>query len=235
MNDPECEFKNYSRISLFDIQSGKTLPAERDWLDKHPFSDKVKPIDHLEIKSYNSEIVRPDSISTADLSYLYFSDNPNTYSDPETRPFKIISYYVFYDEYFFNDLRDVTPDSRFYHCVDKNKSSDFGVMAWAWFNPDGTTKIGHSLFSIPNFEQDFVQYNQVSNRKIFPTIGASKVNVKEPIFLLSVPEYSLPTIYKDYPKISPLESVKEWASTTNMPAEAETKLFAVFSNVSEGW
>ena len=237
--DMYCEYKHYSRVSLTDIINGKTLPYEKAWLDQHPFSKSTVPISKLKINSYHFEREVVD-YSDANLKYIYFEGNPNSDSNPNNRPFKIISFYVFYDKDILSEMLEIKNHPFLQHCVNDYKSSYFGIMAWAWLNPNGTTAIGHSLFEFVTFENDVViPYSSSSkdnyNRIIFPIIYSSNVHLNDPYKLLITPEYVLPMIYKRYPQISPFESAKKWVNTKNIPLETETKLFGTFLNLVAKW
>jgi len=229
------KFKEYSRITLEDFTSGKLLELERKWLEENPFPEDAVPLTNLKFKEV------PTGMSATAGSERYFDiDTYNVqfflgnvdYSDPSTRPMKVISYYVLWDEKFFDSIGitdEVIIDNRSYGVEEENKYASLGIMTWAWLNPDGSTVICHSLI---NFGNGQIIEND-GNGIIMPLVDV--YNYKENIPENSIVEFkSIFQIYLQYPELKPLDLSKEWVRTKIMPEEMQNKLFGV-APISSKW
>lgn len=199
------KFSKLSRVDLEDLTSGKLAEVERKWLEENPFPENIKPLSNIQLRDEKIEITGWYTIEHK-FVYLFF---PFEYHEKDSRPYKIISFYVLEDKDLFNSL-SFSDESVF-------GSKKLGIMSWAWLNPDKSTVIVHSLINLRNANlldgDDFFEYPGV-DFNIYDEIDPSTVDEIK----------SIMKIYSVNPELKPLELAKEWASTKNMPKEMELKL-----------
>jgi len=246
----ETEYKCYSRVTLEDIITGKTLPLERKWLEEHPFGPDAIPI----TGKYSIMDLELNFSASHVKEYFIYFDPPKEvkkdaekYKDPNKLPFKIISYYMFWDEKILNELgfyknQDDWPQEsiNFRNTKIKNHSSNFGIVAWAWLNPSGKTTIGHSLFDFHWYNTDFIlrkigDYIYEEPRIMYSVIEISNFKLGREPDLYTVDSCALNYIHSKYPQTSPKDFAKKWITTKEMPDEMETKLFIFEKGIGGFW
>ena len=246
LSDYSLEYKGYSRVSLEDILSGKTLAAETKWLEEHPFSPEAIPITgKYSIDTAEGELF---SISIMKEQIVYFEPDPSdweNYKDPDKRPIKAISYYVLWDEKLLDEFGRDLISSDLNQRYDEYHTSNLGIVAWAWLNPDRTTVIGHSLVDLTDFGEFYIDeqirvkegYKKILDADMiwYPSCFSSVTDLKRPKEIFRTPALALAHIYTKYPESSPKELCKKWISTKIMPKELSTKLFGFTSAIQSGW
>lgn len=224
------QFERFSRITFDDFTSGRLLKAEKEWPEQNPFSDEVVPIKPIELLTHESGVAppgKPDEkyfdITFQTLNSMFQEEHR---INPESRPFKIISFYVLWDLDFFKTIGindKVLEESRIFGASKEKEYATLGIMSWTWKNQDGSEVIGHSLMS---FNSSLFQGQNEKEMLYYPIVDVYnfKENVKDNLIHTTK---MLFFIYEKYPELKPTELSKEWLKTGNMPQELENKLFGV--------
>jgi len=235
LNNYDEILQDYTTVSLSDLRSGKLIKFEENYLSGNPVFD-----DHV----LSSEIV---------ISSIKYSFNYGTYKSdlvnlkgsgmdshliPETRPLKIISFYVFRDDRLFSDLKinPIRNDGSWY-----DEKWPFWLVTWVYYNPDGSTSLGHSLIEI------FDYVNLVNNLNNFPSypnlpylaykpapeFNYYDINIDD-LNINKINSLVVHQIYENYPDLKPdNEEIKDWVSSKSMPKDLQTKLFGLATSIQQ--
>ena len=227
-------FSNYSRITMEDFLSGNLLIIEKEWVEKNPFLENAIPITNLYFHTrvfyypyYEKNEENQFQIEITDIRTTISHDD---YSDPKTRPFKIVSFYVVWDKDLFEKLKihqDSFPPYNKKTIGENQRSYGIGLMSWAWLNPDRTTRIGHSIVLMYNTNLD-------GSSLLLPIVDTNNLYEKESFDFRFEYYYMLNKIYDLYPDLNPYKYALDWVKTNNLPEEAEKCLFGI-SNYLIPW
>lgn len=215
--------RQFSTITWEDFSSGKLLEFELDYISQNPvFTDEVNN-NGITLDRFHAEGV----LGTFEK---HFVDIVTDYqNNPATRPIKIISYYVFKDEKFFENM-GIHP-MEIASWVDGGWP--FWMVTWAYHNPDGETVLGHSLVDI--FSHNECLYSLKIGRysppnseyRPTPIFKYSDIKMDE-ADINRISDLAVYRIYQEYPEFQPDEAmVKDWIKTQEMSKELQTKLFSL--------
>jgi hypothetical protein len=231
--------KKYSRVNLESIMNGTLLAQEKKYLQENN-------IFTYEVIARNKLILAPSPFSSsngfsATVRNIDFSSIPKD-KNPNTRPIKIFSYYLFDDSVFLLSM-DLDKDSimDFDEAaselkVTKNQlveefkySPPFLIAAWAYYNPNKTVTIGHSFISRVNLEVDLKRVAENypgRDYKFLPAYNpfVTKLDNRTDLNITNG-WVVLADLLVRYPDLNPEPFINRWAKSGQMPKELETSLF----------
>jgi hypothetical protein len=215
--------KDFSTINFGDFSSGKLLEWEQKYIAENPpFNEEVKNNDIIKNMEHSE-----GGGSSFEKNTVYILSEEGNFENPNTRPIKIITYYVFKDQAFFESM-GIDPIE-----ITSSKKWPFWMATWAYHNPDGTVTLGHSLIDIFAHSQNI---DKIKNRGDFPEGSDPRPVPIYKYFNLKIKEGMLKkklnlatyNIYQTYPEYQPNEEmINLWIKSGQMPIELEANLFGL--------
>ena len=216
--------KNFSSITFEDFTSGRLLAFEQKYIAENPiFNEEVQS---KKITKGNGESFGPASGTYKSDTIVYESSGINR-DNINTRPLRILSYYVLDDPEFF---KSIGFDPEMYN----EKKLPFWLVTWAVHNEDGTTTLGHSLMDVINYSSSLEKvkrYNKpfsLPEDDLFlpqPIYKYHDLEIKEGM-MGKVTDLAPYLIYQMYPELQPDEElVDSWIKTRQMPEDLEGEIF----------
>ena len=229
-------YANYSIVTLEDLLSGKLLEQQLDYIQKNQiFSDKVISTNQLLLQS---SLAKSSYWNKSYQEYfINFPKSKNYSTDSETRPFKVISYYIFQDIALFTNLiggriSDLPTTEQ--EGWGKKHSFPYWIISWAYYNPSGKVSVVNGLLQLGTLRR--INENSLIPKKIpfedFKILPTYKYNDYKTNPLASEEEkrsqpFLLNKLFEKYPALIPDEKmVKKWAEKGEMPDELQKKIFA---------
>ena len=224
------KFIDFSRVTLEDFTSGKLLELERKWLEDNPFPENAIPFEGLKLVDGKTGLstLKYDEYYEVDTKNIKFSISAD-YSDLSTRPIKVISYYVLWDEELFESIGITDKVIEENYKSKDDKFAKLGIMSWAYLNPDKSTVIGHSIVNLLNsgiLRRD-------DNLIECPLVDVYNYEIYKPNSIITDIK-SIVEIYSKFPDLKPLELSKKWINSKIMPKEIENKLFGI-GGYAQSW
>jgi hypothetical protein len=246
----------FPRITLEDITSGRLLDMERKWIDEHPFSSEVVPVDFVKNTNKTTTLAYPEGVSKKVTMYeINFKTNPNLdyQKNPNLRPFKVIGFYNFWDEKIYNDsgyFKDYIHQSgskgggRQLSQIIEKKGTLFSVISFAIQNSDGEVIIGHFLSPTDDMNGYFnLIFNKTTriNGETVTWDYDTKINLIYDLEYIEDYENMLTCnafinyIWKNYPETSPKPFIDQIVKTDSFPKEIEKTLFTFYPLINDPW
>ena len=237
------DFPNYSVVSIENITSGKLAKVGEAWIEENPFPSEAIPAKHAEINQHKMKLIRASTNVEYNIvsRYINILSSKEYQNNPNTRPFKIISFYrLVFDSNLFDKIGWDSTNPRAEIWAKQN----FWIIQWAYLNPSGKTTICQSFVDIFQYNVMYASlkeklpqlYREGRDVKFLPVIGYSQRNdAGDKIMAESEPEFILDTIYNNYPELKPEPYLGEFSKTMEIPKETQNKLFGVEYQVTSYW
>lgn len=236
---PNREFPGYSRVTIEDITSGRLTSLAKKWYTEHPdFMKEAVTPNNMKNRpchaKWATDITGNVTIASITEQILYpeYKSRAIYNGHPERIPIKVVSFFPLEGNILL-DKTDLSPQMVDFH--------EYWIVLWAYKNPSGKVTFSQSFISLSTYNYKIA--NRSDNTKKFvefmpvPVYAYTERNEgdkKTSEYKLKAP-FTLDTILKNHPEISPEPFVKEWAKNGEMPEEMSTKLFGVSESCYAAW